>query len=429
MFTDKNTTKIIVVGIIAGACFVASMLVLEQVAERRGRHEEAQKEVASSWGNRQEIIGPVLKIDGILKGADNIPGTYYVLPETVRYESRLAPDTLSRGIYTSTVYSAEVGARGSFAAEEIAPVLARFSRVESVRLGVAISDTRGVEKQVSFSSGNTRAAFEPGSGLNVLNGSGLHAAIPVANLRANLPFSFSFALKGSEGVAFAPVGKESIIVVSAPWGTPKFSGAFLPAERSITDADFSAEWRISSFGRSYPQTWQAGEVDFERVLGSTASVELYEYTDFYTKIDRSTKYAILFIAVTFLVLFLFETLGSVRIHPVQYLLVGASLALFYLLLLSFSEHIGFLAAYSVAAGMIALLISLYAARVLGAKGRAAGVFAMLLALYAYLYFVLLLEDYALLFGSLLLFALLATTMYLTRKVNWFELGRSRGELR
>jgi inner membrane protein len=292
-------------------------------------------------------------------------------------------------------------------------------------VGIAISDTRGIEKQISLTSGDASIPFVPGSDLPVLDGAGLHAAIPLALLRKDVPFSFAVAVKGSEGIAFAPVGKESTIALTSSWTSPKFSGAFLPTDRSVTDSGFSAEWRISSFGRSYPQVWQGSEVGFERVLSSTAGADLYEQTDFYTKIDRSIKYAILFIAVTFLVLFLFETLARIRIHPLQYLLVGAALALFYLLLLSFSEQIGFFVAYLLATLMTAFLISLYCARVLGAKGRAFGMFAMLIALYGYLYFVLLLEDYALLFGSLLIFVLLATVMYLTRNVNWFEIAKKK----
>lgn len=208
--------------------------------------------------------------------------------------------------------------------------------------------------------------------------------------------------------------------MASSWPTPKFIGAFLPAGRDVTDKGFSGTWVLSSFGQTFPHTGVDRETSPSQFSASAAGVELLEQVDLYDQVSRSIKYAVLFILITFAVFFVFEILSGLRIHPVQYLLIGGSLALFYLLLLSLSEQIGFLPSYVLSTAMTALLISAYSARVLQSRKRAFPILAMLLVLYGYLYFVLQLEDYALLFGSLLLFVLLSATMYLTRKVNWFE---------
>jgi inner membrane protein len=240
---------------------------------------------------------------------------------------------------------------------------------------------------------------------------------------AKMPFAFEIHLKGSGGIAFAPLGKETVLSVSSPWQTPSFMGAFLPSSRELDASGFKAEWEISSFGRSYPQTWNEGDVSLEKLVDSAAGVDLHEQVGLYTKIFRSIKYAILFILITFASFFLFEVLSGVRIHPMQYFFIGAALALFYLLLLSLAEQIGFPWAYTIAAGMTAGLIAVYSSFVLHSRQRAMPIFGMLAALYGYLYFVLILEDYALLFGSFLVFALLATIMYLTRNLDWFSLSQ------
>jgi len=238
-----------------------------------------------------------------------------------------------------------------------------------------------------------------------------------------IPFSFELQLKGSEGMSIAPLGKETVIEISSPWSSPKFLGAFLPSQRNVTQEGFEAEWKISSFGRPYPQVWEAGVVNLEQIANSSAGVDLHERIDAYDMTLRSVKYAILFIVVTFAAFFLFDVLAKIRIHPVQYFLVGSALALFYLLLLSLSEQIGFSSAYLAATALIVFLITAYSAFVLSNKRRAISIFVLLSVLYGYLYFILRIEDYALLFGSFLLFVLLAITMFTTRNVNWFLLGR------
>lgn len=415
---DNITLKLIIIAIIGGACFATSLMVYGLVSEREQRFTEVKREIASSWGERQVLVGPMLITHEkpVKKDEVALP-VLYLLPQTLRFETKLVPEVRSRGIFDTIVYTSHTKVSGAFSAEEVRKVAGTD---RTAIFSVGITDTRGIEKQIDLSWNGQPHAFNPSAKNVSLRSSGIHSEVPLYTGTALIPFEFEVQLKGSEGIAFAPVGKETNIVVTSPWPTPKFGGAFLPTVRKISEEGFEAEWNISSFGQSFPQTGSTVELDPSQFLASAAGVDLQGGIDIYDQLYRSIKYAILFILITFASFFVFEVLVGLRIHPVQYLLIGVSLALFYLLLLSLAEHIGFLPSYIVSTSMTALLITAYSARVLQSRRRAYPIFALLIILYGYLYFVLQLEDYALLFGSLLLFALLATVMYLTRNVNWFE---------
>ena len=289
-----------------------------------------------------------------------------------------------------------------------------------------MTDTRGIEKQFDLSWDGKNIPFNPSSKLTSEGFSdGVHAAVPIEAGSSKIPYSFVLDFKGSESISIAPVGKETTLVISSPWQSPKFIGSFLPTEREISPSGFRAEWKISSFGRPYPQSWSNSEINFKQVLEHSAGVRLHEQISSYTQVFRSVKYAVLFILITFGAFFLFEILAKIRIHPIQYFFIGSVLALFYLILLAFSEQIGFTFSYILATAMTIPLITGYSAKVLQNKRKAVSIFILLLSLYIYLYFILGLEDYALLFGSLIVFALLATVMYLTRNINWFEVSNNK----
>ncbi len=414
---DSITVKLIIIAIVGAACFIASLAVYGLVAERQERFAEVQREIAGSWGERQTLVGPMLIFERPGATFDAPTQHFYLLPESVNFETKLVPEIRSRGIFDTIVYTSRTTVSGTFSAKEIAKVSG--SRGSGI-FSVGITDTRGIEKQIDLSWDKGIYAFSPSPKNPNLRSSGIHAEVPVRTGSALIPFEFELQLKGSEGISFSPVGKETHIAVASVWPTPKFGGAFLPSSRDVSDAGFDAHWNISSFGQSFPQSWSDMEVDQSQFFSSAAGVDLQGGVDIYDQLYRSIKYAILFILITFAAFFVFEILSGLRIHPVQYLLIGGSLALFYLLLLSLAEHIGFLPSYLLSTVMTALLVTAYSARVLQSRRRAYPIFALLVVLYGYLYFVLQLEDYALLFGSLLLFVLLSTVMYLTRNVNWFE---------
>ncbi len=208
--------------------------------------------------------------------------------------------------------------------------------------------------------------------------------------------------------------------VVSDWPHPSFQGGWLPVSREITEAGFEAEWRIPYLGRSYPQAWTSKESMQEQVASSYFGVDFSTPVDAYRLVERSAKYDVLFLGLTFLALWLFEVLVGVRVHAVQYLMVGAAMSLFYLLLLAFSEHIGFGLAYGLASGGVIALIGGYAISILRQRRRGSAIGAVVAALYAALYLLLHNEDHALLVGSLGIFVVLAAVMWLTRKVDWSE---------
>ncbi len=410
MKQDSISLKLIAIVLIGGICFIASIFVLELVHERQSRFSEAQKEITKKWSERQTIVGPMI-----------ISGDTYVLPETLRYETVLEPEVRARGIFKSIVYNSNIKVSGEFLLSELQGVAVPGRKIAT--FSVAITDTRGIEKQFDLLWNGEKYVFNPGPGIPFQESSGLHAFVPLGVNSSHIPFSFELQLKGAEGVSIAPLGKETVLTIASAWPSPQFVGAFLPSERTITPSGFDSEWRISSFGRPYPQSWQSGTIDVQQVINSSAGVDLHEPVDAYDRVLRSVKYALLFIVITFAAFFLFDVLAQVRIHPIQYILIGSALSLFYLLLLSLLEHIGFLLAYITATAMIAILITVYSAFILKSKWRAFPIFALLVILYGYLYFVLQLEDYALLFGSLLLFVTLSVIMYTTRAIDWFSIGK------
>lgn len=397
---------------------IASLAVLGLVAERQDTGREATEEISLLWGRRQTLVGPMLIKRTLVAG---LPREDYVLPHSLKYKTTLVPEIRSRGIFKTVVYKSVVHVEGQFKRGDWAPV---FGDESAGLFSLGISDTRGIERQFNLQWNNATLAFESGAGVDLRAMSGLHATVPLRSVPEMIPFSFDVELKGSEGVSVAPLGRETVIAMTSSWPTPKFVGAFLPSSHEIGRDGFNAEWRISSFGRSYPQSFSKDEVGFDQVILSAAGVDLHQSIDIYDMVFRSVKYAVLFIVITFAAFFLFDVLGSIRVHPIQYLLIGAALALFYLLLLSFSEQIGFLAAYLLAMLMIAGLVTSYSWFVLRSGKRAFLIGILLAALYSYLYFVLQLEDYALLAGSLALFLLLGGAMYATRNIDWFSLEKN-----
>lgn len=418
---DTISIKVLVIGIIGVVCFVASLFVMGLVEERQSRSIEARSEIAQGWGERQTIVGPMLVADiSVIQGGSSYTEKAYVLPSILNYETVLEPEVRSRGIFESVVYTSNLKVSGEFSEADMRTLTSRG--IYNATFAITITDTRGIERQFNLKWDNASLAFEPGPGFEADGQSGLHTSVPISGSK-KIPFSFDLRLKGTEGVLIAPLGTETTLAIASAWTTPKFVGKFLPTSREITKDGFTSTWRLSSLGRSYPATWQGEKPDFSQLAESATGVDLHPGIDTYDMVSRTVKYAILFIIITFSAYFLFDVLAGVRVHPIQYLLVGSALALFYLLLLSLAEQIGFMPAYLLATTMIASLVTSYSAFVLKSRRRAFPIFALLIMLYAYLYFILNLEDYALLAGSFFIFILLSAVMYMTRNTDWFLLGK------
>jgi inner membrane protein len=417
------------------------------VAEREGRRRAAVDEIGSTWGGPQTLLGPVLVLPHRVLRKENIvltppsgatlasPGLVQektrveiahagFLPQRVRFEGTLVPERRRRGIFEVAVYAVELTVSGTLGAPDLRALGLDPADVafEDAFLSVALTDTRGIREETTVLWDGAPVKFRPGPGHSGLGTSGIHA--PLAGFdaqKAPHTFAFTFHLQGTESLSVAPLGGSTEAVLSSPWPSPSFSGSFLPETRRVGPGGFAGTWRVSSFGRSYPQSWKACPPS-DAIAASVFGVRLFLPADAYQQTTRALKYAILFVGLTFLAFGLFEILGGLRLHPLQYLLVGFALALFYLLLLSLSEHAGFGPAYLAAASATTLLVAGYGVWALSARTRALLLGAGLATLYGYLFVLLRLEDWALVLGAAALFAILAGIMFGTRHVDWWLLG-------
>lgn len=274
---------------------------------------------------------------------------------------------------------------------------------------------RGIQNQIVLNLNNQKYNFEPGvKNTNLIN-SGLNTSVLLNPNTKNYNFNFDLDLKGTDQISFAPIGNTTNIKLTSSWQDPNFNGAFLPKTRKITPNGFEAEWNILRLNRTYPQSWSKEK---HEIKSSLFGVNLLIPVDHYQKTMRTVKYAILIIALTFLIFFFIEVLTNIKVHPIQYLLVGLALALFYMLLLSLSEHIGFDLAYLSGSLATIMLISFYIKSILKQNKLIFIQAGILIILYIFIYIILQLENYALLVGTIGLFATLAIIMFLSKKIDW-----------
>lgn len=425
---NKLEEKIVFIGIIILVAWVASTLVFSQVKQRNSLFEEARFSVAQQWGESQIIKGPIVAYpytETVTVDDTSVirEKTGYILPNQLNISGEIIPEKRTRGIYDSVVYTTNLDINGDFVLDQnILNNLPSTARLQDSRLFVSINDTRGIKEQFALIWNEHVVPFEPSTNNYLFESyEGISAPISFDKRVGTYTYAFPLTLQGIQELEFAPVGASTKVSLDSTWQTPGFIGSFLPEDKVINENGFNSSWTISSFGRSYPQQWLGTTVNYQDIINSSFGVELFDSINFYEKITRAAKYAIMFIVLTLLAFFLFEIFTKLRIHPLQYLLIGVSLVLFYLLLLSLSEHLGFLPAYIIASVGTVLMVSLYSLNLLKKKSDALVIGAMLSALYAYLYILLQLQNFSLLIGSIFLFIILGTVMYLTRKINWYSI--------
>jgi inner membrane protein len=432
--------ELLILGALALVLMLGLAMIRSLVSERMNRAASVRSEIAASWGRGQSIGGPVLIVPFRVRYIDS-----YGRPQVMTERARFLPQRLTtkgslraerrhRGIFETTVYRADLAvagvfARPDFSAWNIPPEDILWS--EAV-LTIGVSDLRGIRGTpvLRWKEGDT--AFAGGSADPKLWTTGLTARPALAATDTGAyPFAFDLRINGTEDIRFYPLGGETVVELTSNWPDPSFGGAFLPDSRVVSKTGFRARWSVSSLARSYPQQWRENTEQASAALAavgpSAFGVSLVSPVGHYQKTERSMKYGALFIVLTFLTFFLYELLSPVTLHPVQYFLVGGALCLFYLLLLSISEHAPFAVAYAIGSCATVALISSYSAALLRNRRRVLGLAAVLAFLYGYLYVLLQLEDWALLMGSVGLFLILALVMYTTRKVDWgsAHLGRAR----
>jgi inner membrane protein len=407
-------------------------LVSSLIAERQERQGEVLKDFTSSWGPTQTVLGPLLVVP--YRDAPDQPQHYlHLAPSRLEASVHLVPEIRKRGLFRAIVYSAKVDLTGAFQIPDES-VLRNFSaglRWQDSFIVLRATDLRALASSAQL-TWNGRALPWADCAENAATGCDNDRFV-VARLAldhapaadAPIPFATSLDLRGTEAFWLAPLGKDVDVTVSAPWESPGFVGAALPMSSQVAADGFAATWHIASnvaTGRwLWPSAWV---VDSDETLRGKSraeyriGVELLEPVPTYRMVERSAKYGPLFLALSFLTYFLFEAIAGVRIHIIQYGLLGLSLSLFALLLISLSEPLGFTTGYVLSALMILLQASIYTGTVSRAVRPAAIFGGVLAALFGFLYVVLSLEAYSLLVGSLALFGALSITMAVTRHIDW-----------
>lgn len=434
--TSSNSAlvKLLVVSLLVIILLIPLGLIGDLIHERESRRDAAIAEINQVWGQSQIVSGPMIAIPYRIVWKDEKDKSHteihkaYFLPDRFEVTGTIEPEKRSRGIFDVAVYRVTLGFKGVFPAIDFSDWKIAPEDIiwEEASLLMGMTDMRGIRDTLSLKWDQQDIEFMPGVPTNDLFGNGLHLRLANLNEPQSHTFSFEVSLNGSQQLMFTPVGKKTTVALNSTWSDPSFQGAFLPVQREVTDKGFSANWEVSHLGRSFPQRWTTQEPPNSNNLSNSAfGLSLLIPVDFYKKSQRSVKYGILFIVLTFMTFFLFEIFNPLRIHPMQYMMVGAALCLFYLLLISISEHIDFRIAYLIASFSNIGLISLYTMRALQSGKRAIILGLVLSGLYIYLYILLHLQDYSLIFGSIGLFLILSTVMYITRNIDWYNIQLSK----
>ncbi len=428
--TRSPFLRLLVVGFLAIILQIPVLFIGGLVGERSLTRREAVEDIASKWGRGQEVFGPYLVVPYTYDDVEKDAGTESerfiervaaatFLPEELRIAADVETEIRRRGIFETPVYVSAVALEGRFAAPDFSQWKVEPERIDwrRAQLVFEIADVHAVQSGAKLDWGGERLDFEPGTGLLAGELPGFHSSAALSEEPLELRFAAEFDLRGSSMLRFAPLGRNTEAAIKADWADPSFQGAYLPETSTIGADGFEAAWRIPHLGRNYPQSWPRGAPG-AAVRESAFGFDLLTLADAYRQTERSLKYPLLFLGLTFLALWLFEAMGGARLHPIQYLFLGAAMCLFYLLELALAEHLGFAAAYGAAAALVVGLVFFYASSVLGSQRRAVAVTGIAAGLYAYLYALLRIEDYALLAGAIGLFVILAAVMYATRNVDW-----------
>jgi inner membrane protein len=438
-----------------GAIFFVAILLLLPVVQIRGLVSEREQtrdavvaQIAQSTAHAQTITGPLLVVPYTRKVRSwseerqgeprrvietEVAGELSFLPADFELSAELEVAERQRGIYRARIFDAQSRITGAFELKAnygITTDLADYS-FGTPHLALGISDIRGIGNALTLDWNGNQVAFAPGTATSLL-ASGVHAALPAPDIGGvhRMTFAIALSLQGTGEFQVTPMGRESRVLMVSNWPHPSFVGELLPREREVEASGFNARWQTSFFATNLENVvtacrdGAAGPAACAELASRHFGVSFIDPVDHYLQSDRATKYAFLFIGLTFAACFLLEVLRRLSVHPIQYGLVGLSLAVFFLLLLSLSEHLGFSLAYLISAAACVCLIAYYVAHVI-ADGKLGALFGGALgALYALLYAILSAEDYSLLIGSLLVFTMLGAIMVLTRKVNWAQFGKS-----
>lgn len=437
--SETLTVRMVIIAVIALMMLIPLTMVNNVVDERHGFYQSVLNEFSNLWGQLQTLKGPVLVIplveertfeetvtdesgeEKVITQVKHYTRNAIILPENLNMNIDLREDYRERGIYEALVYTSNIKIDGTFTLPKIDKFSDHIQHINwhEAYLSFGLTETKAINNSAIFLWDNQEKIISSGTNLPNLLGNGFHMPLNIEvkeTTSSSYTFNLELNINGSKGIRFAPFGESTTVNMNSSWPHPSFMGNTLPDEHKIDENGFSALWLIPHIARNYPQAWilESKTYDLNELL---AGVDLFQPIFIYSKITRAVKYGLLFVVLTFLTFLTFELTTRNSLHYVQYGLIGTALALFYLILLSLSEHIGFDTSYILATVMNIGLISSYTGAVLKSKRHSMVIMGLLSALYLILYSLLQMEDYALLMGTGLLLALLMILMYLTRNLK------------
>lgn len=422
--SNKLLIKGIVTAVLILMMLIPTFFINSIITEREQRQKEVVKEVSSKWATAQTISGPYLVVpynDTSLNSDGKVILTkrqIILLANELDVNGRIIPEERPRSIYKVLLYKSDIKLSGVFKPNWPVNINAADFDLANAKLCFGISDFKGIEEEIRVNFNKQILAFTPGLPINDLGEVGLSVAVSLTSemLQAGVPFDMQVKLKGSEQLHFMPLAANSRFNINSSWPNPSFDGNSLPNERNVNDSGFSAKWNFNQANLPFGTVVRQGDI---KAINMDFGVSMVQPADQYNKTMRSVKYAILFIGLTFALFFIIEIMQRKPFHPVQYVLVGLALVIFYTLLLAISEYILFDHAYLIAATATVILISLYAKSHFASWKTAIVFFSTLSLLYGFIFVLIRLEDTALLVGSIGLFIVLALVMYASRKINWY----------
>jgi inner membrane protein len=441
--------KLMSIGFLVLILLIPSVWIESLINERQNRAQDVMKEVSEKWSGTQNLSGPILVIpyteyEKVDRGKDGIATyehtkNYFFLPEELNIVGNVDPEVLHRGIFDAAVYRSALNINANFKQPDFKSLNIADENVlwNKAYMIFSISDLRGINDNPVFMVGDKNSSTEPSNDLHVStkkfksefnsNYADQSAEFSTDGITAKLDWtsakdfqgntSIKLNLKGSQTLNFVPTGKTTTVKLTGTWGNPSFDGKFIPESRTISDSSFKATWKVLHYNRPFAQQWNNESMELS---GSEFGVNLIIPADQYQKSMRTSKYGQLIIILTFVALFLVEITNKIRIHPFQYILIGCALIIYYTLLLSFSEQLGYNAAYWIATIATVTLISLYAISFLKNFRLVILLTGVMMIFYTFIFVIILQQDLSLLLGSIGLFIIIACLMYFSRKITWYK---------
>ncbi|PID44347.1 MAG: cell envelope integrity protein CreD [Proteobacteria bacterium] len=429
----------VLIGLLAAAMLVPLFLAKQVVSDRTYYYRTALTDIAKTWGGRQVIVGPVLVVpytehiisfDTVTddKGETRTISrdifnekTVVLLPKQLNMDAEVVEKHRKRGIYDALVYQADIELTGTFDFSNLPDKQSKKNKIQwkHAWLAVGVSDTKAIDEAFPLRwNGDTSSPLKPGTLLPKLLPNGFHAKMKDLEQDLVLPkFRIKFSVNGSEGLSFAPLGETSTANIHSGWPHPSFIGDIPPVKSEVGGNGFDAHWRVPNIARNYPQQWLMDKESYD-LYALKSGVKLFSPVSLYAKIERAVKYGVLFIGLTFLTFLIFEITTKSRFHVIQYGLIGLALSMFYIILLSLSEQLTFRMAYLYASTATVSIITLYTIAILKSFGRVMLILLFLSSLYAVLYFILQMEDYALLAGAGTMMLIIMVLMFATRNLEY-----------